>query len=62
MPTTENGQLTIEKTPSYFVKREVPLRVHQMSKNIKLLLVVRNPLMRAISGEKKFIIIQIKAF
>ena len=42
--------MTIEKTPSYFVKREVPARIHQMSPAIKLIVVVRDPTTRAISG------------
>lgn len=43
------GQLTMEKTPSYFITSGVPARVHKMNPNIKLLLVVRNPVTRAIS-------------
>ena len=49
MPATLPGQLTIEKTPSYFVTREVPQRVHDMSKSVKLIVVVRDPVTRAIS-------------
>ncbi|KAI6177636.1 Sulfotransfer-1 domain-containing protein [Aphelenchoides bicaudatus] len=49
MPFTVKNQLTIEKSPAYFVSRQVPQRVHQLNPHMKLLLVVRNPIVRAIS-------------
>lgn len=49
MPPTIEGQITMEKTPSYFVTKEVPRRIFNMSKDIKLILVVRDPVTRAIS-------------
>ncbi|XP_018784241.1 PREDICTED: heparan sulfate glucosamine 3-O-sulfotransferase 6 [Bactrocera latifrons] len=49
MPYTIEGQITMEKTPSYFVTKEVPQRVHQMNAATKLLIVVRDPVTRAIS-------------
>ncbi len=49
MPITQEGQLTMEKTPSYFVTKEVPGRIHAMSKDTKLIVVVRDPVTRAIS-------------
>ncbi|XP_073916312.1 heparan sulfate glucosamine 3-O-sulfotransferase 6 isoform X3 [Castor canadensis] len=49
MPRTLDGQITMEKTPSYFVTREVPRRIHSMSPDTKLIVVVRNPVTRAIS-------------
>jgi len=50
MPATLDGQLTVEKTPSYFVTRSVPRRVHNsMSPNTKLIVVVREPVARALS-------------
>ncbi|XP_007937846.1 heparan sulfate glucosamine 3-O-sulfotransferase 6 [Orycteropus afer afer] len=49
MPRTLEGQITMEKTPSYFVTREVPRRIHGMSPDTKLIVVVRNPVTRAIS-------------
>ncbi|XP_042545758.1 LOW QUALITY PROTEIN: heparan sulfate glucosamine 3-O-sulfotransferase 4 [Dipodomys spectabilis] len=49
MPKTVEGQLTMEKTPSYFVTNEAPRRIHSMAKDIKLIVVVRNPVTRAIS-------------
>lgn len=49
MPRTLEGQLTMEKTPSYFVTPEVPARIHAMSAHTKLIVVVRDPVTRAIS-------------
>ncbi|XP_073997038.1 heparan sulfate 3-O sulfotransferase-B [Rhodnius prolixus] len=49
MPPTLEGQVTMEKTPSYFVTKEVPSRVKQMNPKTKLLVVVRDPVTRAIS-------------
>ncbi|CAD5124984.1 DgyrCDS13227 [Dimorphilus gyrociliatus] len=49
MPSTLSDQLTIEKTPSYFVMKDVPRRVYEMSPSVKLIVVVRDPVTRAIS-------------
>ncbi|XP_063170715.1 heparan sulfate glucosamine 3-O-sulfotransferase 4-like [Candoia aspera] len=49
MPRTLEGQLTMEKTPSYFVTSEAPGRIHSMAKDTKLIVVVRDPVTRAIS-------------
>lgn len=49
MPVTIKGQITMEKTPSYFITRDVPRRIHSMSKYVKLIVVVRDPVTRAIS-------------
>jgi len=54
MPATLPEQLTIEKTPSYFVTRGVAERVlnmsrDHMSRDIRLLVVVRDPVIRALS-------------
>ncbi|KAK2829412.1 hypothetical protein Q7C36_017402 [Tachysurus vachellii] len=49
MPKTIRGQITMEKTPSYFVTKEVPGRIYAMSKDTKLIVVVRDPVTRAIS-------------
>lgn len=35
MPYTIEGQITMEKTPSYFVTKEVPSRVHHMNPSTK---------------------------
>ncbi|XP_077589875.1 heparan sulfate glucosamine 3-O-sulfotransferase 4 [Stigmatopora nigra] len=49
MPSTLEGQITMEKTPSYFVTNQAPKRIHTMARDIKLIIVVRNPVTRAIS-------------
>ncbi|XP_066530901.1 heparan sulfate glucosamine 3-O-sulfotransferase 2 [Hoplias malabaricus] len=49
MPRTLDSQITMEKTPSYFVTREAPRRIASMSHETKLIVVVRNPVTRAIS-------------
>lgn len=49
MPPTLDGQITMEKTPSYFVTSEVPKRVKHMNPGMKLIVVVRDPVTRAIS-------------
>ncbi|KAM6957482.1 heparan sulfate glucosamine 3-O-sulfotransferase 2 [Aplochiton taeniatus] len=49
MPRTLDSQITLEKTPSYFVTREAPRRIASMSHDTKLIVVVRNPVTRAIS-------------
>ncbi|KAJ8246265.1 hypothetical protein GJAV_G00265660 [Gymnothorax javanicus] len=49
MPKTLEGQITMEKTPSYFVTKEAPARIYAMSRETKLIVVVRDPVTRAIS-------------
>ncbi|OCT63084.1 heparan sulfate glucosamine 3-O-sulfotransferase 3A1 [Xenopus laevis] len=49
MPRTLDGQITMEKTPSYFVTKEAPARISSMSKEVKLIVVVRDPVTRVIS-------------
>ncbi|MBN3303904.1 HS3SA sulfotransferase, partial [Amia calva] len=49
MPRTLDGQITMEKTPSYFVTKEAPRRVFSMSRDTKLIVVVRDPVTRAVS-------------
>jgi hypothetical protein len=49
MPPTLPSQITMEKSPSYFITKEVPRLIYNMSKNIKLIIVVRDPVIRAIS-------------
>ncbi|KAF7668177.1 hypothetical protein LDENG_00028420 [Lucifuga dentata] len=40
MPKTLEGQITMEKTPSYFVTREAPARISTMSWDTKLIVVI----------------------
>ncbi|KAM9773100.1 heparan sulfate glucosamine 3-O-sulfotransferase 6 [Syngnathus typhle] len=49
MPRTLEGQITMEKTPSYFITKEAPRRVYAMSRHTKLIVVVRDPVTRAVS-------------
>ena len=49
MPCSLPGQIVIECTPRYFRTPDVPKRVFEMDPNIRLLLIVRNPVQRAMS-------------
>lgn len=49
MPKALAGQIVMEKTPRYFVTPETPARIHAMSRDVKLIVVVRDPITRAIS-------------
>ncbi|XP_073684485.1 heparan sulfate (glucosamine) 3-O-sulfotransferase 3-like [Garra rufa] len=55
MPKALNGQIVMEKTPRYFVTPETPVRIHAMSRDIKLIVVVRDPITRAISDYTQII-------
>ncbi|KAJ7987895.1 hypothetical protein DPEC_G00331330 [Dallia pectoralis] len=55
MPKALDGQVVIEKTPRYFVNMETPGRVHSMSRDVKLIVVVRDPVTRAISDYTQII-------
>lgn len=49
MPYSTTDQITIEKSPSYFITPDVPKRIFHLAPSVKLLLIVRNPIERAIS-------------
>ncbi|CAH1255241.1 HS3ST5 [Branchiostoma lanceolatum] len=49
MPYSYPDQITIEKSPAYFITEETPQRIYQMNNTMKLLLIVRDPTERAIS-------------
>ena len=49
MPTSDENQLTVEKTPSYYVTPEVPERVYAMNPHVQLVLIVRDPVTRLLS-------------
>ena len=55
MPKALDGQVVMEKTPRYFVTVETPGRVHSMSRDVKLIVVVRDPVTRAISDYTQII-------
>ncbi|CAL4073671.1 unnamed protein product, partial [Meganyctiphanes norvegica] len=42
-------QLTLEKTPQYFITPEVPERIYAMNASLKLVLIVRDPAERVVS-------------
>ena len=50
MPETKKNELTIERTAKYFVTSAVPKRIYDQSKNVKLILIVRNPITRTVSS------------
>lgn len=50
MPETLKDEITIEKSPAYFINKSVPEKVYKMNPKMKLIVVVRNPITRAISG------------
>ena len=49
MPASYSDQITLEKSPRYFVTRQVPKRVYRMSPEMKIILILRDPVKRAIS-------------
>lgn len=49
MPKSQADDITIEKTPAYFVTDKVPERLYRMSSTTKLIVIVRDPTERAIS-------------
>ena len=49
MPYSFPDQITIEKTPAYFIEEKAPERIYKMNSTVKLLLIVRDPTERAIS-------------
>ncbi|KAG5262658.1 hypothetical protein AALO_G00277420 [Alosa alosa] len=55
MPKALDGQIVMEKTPRYFVTEETPARIYAMSHDIKLIVVVRDPITRAISDYTQII-------
>jgi|SRR6218665_1343319 len=49
MPFSSPDQVTVEKTPSYFVTKSAPLRIFEVLPKVRLIIVVRDPVTRAIS-------------
>lgn len=49
MPRSYQNQITMEKSPRYFVTSRVPMRVYRMSPKMKIILILRDPVKRAIS-------------
>lgn len=55
MPLSTENQITIEKSPYYFVSPETPKRIHDLSPDIKIILIARNPIDRAVSDYNQLI-------
>lgn len=49
MPFSSDNQITIEKTPAYFRHSNTPKRVYAMNPKIKLVVIVCDPVRRAVS-------------
>ena len=49
MPFSYQDQITVEKTPAYFVETLAPERIYRMNSSIRLVLIVRDPVTRLIS-------------
>ena len=49
MPESYENEMTIEKTPGYYVKPYVPKRIYEFSKTVKLIFIFREPVERAVS-------------
>ena len=49
MPLSLEADIVIERTPAYFITDDAPRLIYKMSPSIKLLVVVRDPTIRAIS-------------
>ncbi|KAK6989736.1 heparan sulfate glucosamine 3-O-sulfotransferase 5 [Biomphalaria glabrata] len=49
MPLSYPDQITIEKTPRYFISKISPSRVHRMNSSVKLIAILRHPTTRVIS-------------
>lgn len=55
MPESTKDQITIEKSPAYFVTKGVAERVHAMNYSVKLVLIFRNPVTRLISDYSQLV-------
>lgn len=49
MPLSFPNQITMEKSPKYFVSKAAPVRIREMNPLTKLVLILRDPVVRAIS-------------
>lgn len=49
MPFSFKSDITIEKTPRYFISENAPERIHKFNQSIKLIVIFRNPTTRVIS-------------
>ena len=49
MPFMYAYQITLEKTPEYFTSVNAPKRIHSFNSKMKLILIIRDPVIRAVS-------------
>lgn len=49
MPFTYPHQITIEKSPAYFITERVPGRIYKMNHSVRLIIIFRDPTTRVIS-------------
>lgn len=49
MPFSTTHDITIEKTPRYFISESAPERIHKFNSSVKLIVIFRNPTTRVIS-------------
>ncbi|XP_070555526.1 heparan sulfate glucosamine 3-O-sulfotransferase 1-like [Ptychodera flava] len=49
MPYSYPDQISMEKSPAYFITDDVPERIYKMDPSVKLLLIVRDPATRVLS-------------
>ena len=54
MPESTPDQITIEKTPNYFLHEEAAKRIEHMNSSIKLIVIVREPVTRSVSEYMQF--------
>ena len=55
MPMTNENEVTLEKTASYFVTSAMPKHLYNLSRNVKLILIVRHPITRTVSDYLHYI-------
>ena len=54
MPSVNEGQVAIEKTPGYFHSPGVAARLQQTNPETKLVVIVRHPVTRLVSDYNQF--------
>lgn len=60
MPYSYADQITVEKSPAYFITRYVPQRIKTMNSSIALILVVKDPVKRVLSDYTQTLINRIR--
>ena len=60
MPLTYKNQITLEKSPGYSRRPDVAKRVYEWNPNVKMILIIRDPVRRAISNYAHYLSIKLK--